>query len=145
MKISSQAFKDGMTIPDQYTLYGQNKIPPLHLDDVPARARSLALVVEEPDAPKGTFNHWILFNLDPKIRDLKENSVPARATQGRNDFGAAHYDGPKPKSGEHHYCFKAFALDTMLPLAPGVQRNELDRELKGHVLASAILVGTYAR
>src|SRR5438046_3541260 len=92
MKITSQAFTDGGKIPDKYTLYGDNIIPPLHLEDVPEKARSLALVVEDPDAPKGTFNHWILFNMDPRTRDIKENCVPVMATQGRNDFGDVEYE-----------------------------------------------------
>jgi len=144
MKITSQAFTDGGKIPDKYTLYGDNIIPPLHLEDVPEKARSLALVVEDPDAPKGTFNHWILFNMDPRTRDIKENCVPVMATQGRNDFGEVEYDGPKPPSGEHRYFFKAYALDAMLPLTRGTKRQDLEREMKEHVLDSASLMGKYA-
>ena len=116
MKITSQAFTEAGKIPDQFTLYGANRIPPIHFEDVPAKARSLALIVEDPDAPGGTFNHWILYNLDPHTQDIKENCVPVMATQGRNDFGESEYDGPKPPSGEHRYCFKAYALDRVLPL-----------------------------
>ena len=144
MKLTSQAFKNGGTIPDKYTKYGENRIPPLHLDEVPAQARSLALVVEDPDAPSGTFNHWILFNMDPKTHDIKEDSVPVMATQGRNDFGEVEYDGPQPPSGEHRYMFKAFALDTVLPLPRGIKRQDLEREMKDHVLDSATLMGKYA-
>ena len=144
MKITSQAFTDGGKIPDKYTMYGDNVIPPLHLEDVPERARSLALVVEDPDAPKGTFNHWILFNMDPRTRDIKENCVPVMATQGRNDFGEVEYDGPKPPSGEHRYFFKAYALDAMLPLTRGTRRQDLEREMKEHVLDSATLMAKYA-
>jgi len=144
MKITSQAFTDGGKIPDKYTMYGDNVIPPLHLEDVPEKARSLALVVEDPDAPKGTFNHWILFNMDPRTRDIKENCVPVMATQGRNDFGEVEYDGPKPPSGEHRYFFKAYALDAMLPLTRGTKRQDLEREMKEHVLDSASLMGKYA-
>ena len=144
MKITSQAFTDGGKIPDKYTMYGDNVIPPLHLEDVPEKARSLALVVEDPDAPKGTFNHWILFNMDPRTRDIKENCVPVMATQGRNDFGEVEYDGPKPPSGEHRYVFKAFALDAMLPLTRGTRRPDLDREMKEHILDSATLMAKYA-
>jgi len=144
MKITSQAFNNGGKIPDKYTLYGDNIIPPLHLEEVPEKARSLALVVEDPDAPKGTFNHWILFNVDPRTRDIKENCVPVMATQGRNDFGEVEYDGPKPPSGEHRYFFKAYALDAMLPLTRGVQRQDLEREMKEHILDSATLMGKYA-
>jgi Raf kinase inhibitor-like YbhB/YbcL family protein len=144
MKITSQAFTNGGTIPDKYTMYGENKVPPLHLEEVPDKTRSLALVVDDPDAPNGTFNHWILFNMDPKLHDIREDSVPVMATQGRNDFGEMEYDGPKPPSGEHRYFFRAFALDTVLPLPRGSQRPELEREMKDHIIDSATLMGKYA-
>src|SRR6266511_1648517 len=144
MKITSQAFTNGGKIPDKYTMYGDNIIPPLHLDEVPDKARSLALVVEDPDAPNGTFNHWILFNVDPRTRDIKEDCVPVMATQGRNDFGEVEYDGPKPPSGEHRYFFRAYALDSVLPLARGCKRTEVEASLRNHVLDSATLMGRYA-
>jgi len=144
MRISSQAFTDGTAIPNKYTLYGENRNPPLHFEDVPERTRSLALIMDDPDAPRGTFNHWVLFNVDPRTRDIKEDSVPVMATQGRNDFGEIEYDGPKPPSGEHRYFFKAFALDTVLPLSRGSARDAIEREMQGHVLDSATLMGKYA-
>ena len=144
MKITSQAFKEGSTIPDKYTMYGENRIPPIHFEDVPSKTRSLAVIVDDPDAPRGTFNHWLLFNVDPKIKDINEDSVPVMATQGRNDFGEVDYGGPKPPSGEHRYFFKVFALDTVLPLTRGSTREALDREMKDHVLDSATLIGRYA-
>jgi len=144
MKITSQAFSEGQAIPDKFSMYGQNRIPPLHFDEVPEKARSLAVIVDDPDAPRGTFNHWLLFNMDPKIKDIKEDCVPVMATQGRNDFGEVEYNGPKPPSGEHRYFFRAFALDTVLALSRGSTREALDREMKGHVLDSAALMGKYA-
>lgn len=144
MKLTSQAFREGQRIPDQYTRYGANRVPPLHLEEVPERARSLALVVDDPDAPSGTFNHWILFNMDPRTRDIKENAVPVMATQGRNDFGEVEYDGPQPPSGEHRYFFRLYALDSMLPLVRGCRRPDLEREMQGHVLDSATLMGRFA-
>jgi len=144
MKITSKAFSNDGKIPDKYTKYGDNIIPPLHFDEVPPKARSLALLVDDPDAPKGTFNHWLLFNVDPNIREIKEGTVPVMATQGQNDFGEVDYGGPQPPSGEHHYVFKAYALDAVLPLGNGVKRQELEREMKGHVLDTATLVGKYA-
>jgi len=144
MQITSQAFTNGGKIPDKYTMYGENKIPPIHIEQVPEKARSLALIVDDPDAPKGTFNHWLLFNMDPKIRDIKEDSVPVMASQGQNDFGEVGYGGPKPPSGEHRYFFKAYALDTVLPLGRASKRDELEREMKDHVLDSAMLMGKYA-
>jgi len=145
MKITSNAFAEGTSIPDKYTMYGQNRIPPLHFEQVPEKARSLALVVDDPDAPKGTFTHWVLFNLDPKTRDIKEDCVPVMATQGRNDYGEVEYGGPKPPSGEHRYFFKAFALDTVLALPRGSKREEIEREMKDHFLDHAELMGKYAK
>ncbi|MCI0745910.1 MAG: YbhB/YbcL family Raf kinase inhibitor-like protein [Verrucomicrobia subdivision 3 bacterium] len=144
MNITSQAFTNGGKIPDKYTKYGDNRIPPVRFEDVPERARSLALIVDDPDAPSGTFNHWLLFNLDPRTREIKEDSVPVMATQGRNDYGEVAYGGPQPPSGEHRYFFKAYALDTVLPLTRGVSRQELEREMKDHILDSATLMGKYA-
>jgi Raf kinase inhibitor-like YbhB/YbcL family protein len=144
MKIESQAFMDGGKIPDQYTRYGENRIPPIHFETVPDAARSLALIVEDPDTSRGTFNHWLLFNMDPRTRDIKEGCVPVMATQGRNDFGDVDYGGPRPPSGEHRYFFRAYALDTVLPLTRGSTRDQLEREMKGHVLATATLMGKYA-
>ncbi len=147
MRITSQAFLNGGTIPDQYTRYGANKIPPLHLEGVPESAQSLALVVDEvldhSDAPNGAFNHWILFNMDPKTKDIQEDRVPMMVTEGQNDFGGLKYDGPKPPFGEHQYSFTAFALDTVLPLPRGVKRHDLEEKMKDHVLASATLIGKY--
>jgi Raf kinase inhibitor-like YbhB/YbcL family protein len=143
MNITSQAFSNGQSIPDKYTMYGENRIPPLHLDEIPSKARSLALIVDDPDAPSGTFNHWLLFNVDPRTRDIKENCVPVIATQGKNDFGEIEYDGPKPPSGEHRYFFKAFALDHVLKLGRGCSREDLEREMQGHILDSATLMGKY--
>ena len=144
MNITSNAFANGTKIPDKYSKYGENRIPPLHIDEVPAGTRSLALIVDDPDAPRGTFNHWLLFNMDPQVRDIKENCVPVMATQGKNDFGEIEYDGPQPPSGEHRYFFKAFALNTVLACSRGSARADLEREMDGHVLASATLMGCYA-
>jgi Raf kinase inhibitor-like YbhB/YbcL family protein len=146
MKITSQAFGNGEKIPEKYSMYGENRIPPMHLEDVPDKTRSLALIVDDPDATRGgTFNHWLLFNMDPRVKDIREDSVPVFATQGRNDFGEVEYDGPKPPSGEHRYFFKAYALDTVLPLARGAQRPDLEREMKDHVIESATLMGKFGR
>ena len=145
MKITSPIFKDGEKIPKDYTRDGADKSPPLHLEEVPQYAKSLALIMEDPDAPSGTFNHWLLFNVDPKIHDIHEDSPPVMATQGKNDWGEVQYGGPKPPSGEHRYFFKAFALDSVLPLARGAAREELEKAMKGHVLDQAALMGRYAR
>jgi Raf kinase inhibitor-like YbhB/YbcL family protein len=144
MKLSSRAFENGAKIPDNYTMYGENKILPLHFEGVPDGTRSLALVVDDPDASRGTFHHWLVFNIDPRTKDIKEDCVPVVATQGRNDFGAIEYDGPKPPSGEHRYFFKAFALNTVLPLTEGSKHEDLEREMKGCVVDSTTLMGKYS-
>jgi len=145
MKITSPVFKDGEKIPKDYTRDGADKSPPLHIEEVPEQAKSLALIMEDPDAPSGTFNHWLLFNMDPKIHDIREDSAPVMATQGKNDWGEIQYGGPKPPSGEHRYFFKAFALDSVLPLPRGIPREALEKAMSGHVLDQAALMGRYAR
>jgi len=93
MKITSPVFKDGEKIPKDYTRDGADKSPPLHIEEVPEQAKSLALIMEDPDAPSGTFNHWLLFNMDPKIHDIREDSAPVMATQGKNDWGEMYMNG----------------------------------------------------
>ena len=144
MKISSPAFKENDTIPKKFTKDADNMSPPLHIEEVPSSAKSLALVVEDPDAPTGTFHHWVLFNMNPRTSDIRENSVPVMATQGRNDFGELDYGGPKPPSGEHHYFFNVYALDTVLELPRGARSADLEGEMKGHIVDQASLMGRYA-
>jgi Raf kinase inhibitor-like YbhB/YbcL family protein len=144
MKIMSPAFQENQTIPKKYTADDANISPPLHIEDIPSTAKSLALVVEDPDAPSGVFHHWVLFNINPRTMDIHENSVPVIATQGRNDFGQTEYGGPKPPSGEHHYFFNVYALDTVLSLPRGTQAEEVEKEMKGHVIDQASLMGRYA-
>ncbi len=145
MKITSPAFNENETIPRKYTSDDADVNPPLHLEEIPRNAKSLALMVEDPDAPSGTFHHWVLFNMNPLTADINENSVPVIATQGRNDFGQLEYGGPKPPSGEHHYFFNAYALDTVLGLSRGAKCADLEQEMKGHILEQASLMGRYAR
>ena len=123
-------------------MYGENRIPPLHLESVPTTAKSLALIVDDPDAPGGTFTHWLLFNVNPQSKEFAQ--VPAGAKQGVNNYGKTEYGGPKPPSGEHRYFFKAFALDETLPLANGAKRDELEAAMKYHIVDEAVLMGTYA-
>jgi Raf kinase inhibitor-like YbhB/YbcL family protein len=144
MEISSPAFADGGKIPDKYTKYGANLIPPLEFADLPENAMSLVLIVDDPDAPKGTFTHWLLFNVDPETEEIEEDAVPANALEGRNDYGEAAYGGPKPPSGEHRYFFKLYALNAMLSLKSGVSRDELEEAMENHLISEATLMGRYA-
>src|SRR3989442_5317577 len=131
MTISSPAFQEGGTIPEKFSKNGQNFNPELRIEGAPAEAKSLALIVDDPDAPVGLFTHWLVWNIDPKTTEIAENSVPKGAVQRTNDFPGAQYDGPQPPSGTHRYYFRIFALDQTLNLRAGAKRKELDAAMKG--------------
>jgi len=143
MRIASSAFAEGALIPKQYSKSGASKIPLLTFEDVPKTAGSLVLIVDDPDAPKGTFNHWLVYNLDPKTNHIGENGVPSPGFQGKNDYGESNYGGPGPPSGEHRYFFKLYALDSMLSLPPGANRQQLDDAMEDHVVEKALLMGRF--
>ena len=144
MRIMSSAFRNGEHIPREYTRDGDDKSPPLHIEGVPVTAKSLVLIVDDPDAPRGTFTHWLLFDIDPKRVAIDEDQAPEEARQGKTDWGEAEYGGPKPPSGEHRYFFKLVALDKELGLPRGSTRRQIEAAMKGHVLAKAELMGRYA-
>jgi Raf kinase inhibitor-like YbhB/YbcL family protein len=144
MKISSPAFRNGERIPRQYSRQGGDKSPPLDISEVPPKAQSLTLIMDDPDAPRGTYTHWVVFDVDPRKADIAEDQVPENARQGANDWGESGYGGPKPPSGEHRYFFRLFALDTKLNLPPGSPRKEIEQAMKGHVLDQAETMGRYA-
>ena len=141
MKLASSAFRDGHPIPDAYTRHGQGSSPPLTITEGPAAAKSLLLIVDDADAPRGIFTHWILFNIEPNVGVIRDNAVPPGATQGENSAGETHYVGPKPPSGIHRYFFRLFALDRRLSLSDGASRYEVDRATNGYVIAETHLVG----
>ncbi|HME89489.1 MAG TPA: YbhB/YbcL family Raf kinase inhibitor-like protein [Chthoniobacterales bacterium] len=145
MKITSPAFQEGGTIPEKFSRNGQNANPSLRIEGAPAEAKSLALIVDDPDAPVGLFTHWLVWNIDPKTTEIAEKSVPKGAVQGTNDFPDQRYDGPQPPSGTHRYYFKIFALDRTLSLKAGAKRRELDAAMKGHVIAQGELTGKYSK
>jgi Raf kinase inhibitor-like YbhB/YbcL family protein len=144
MKITTQAFENGAAIPRRYAKKGGNVSPALEFGEVPETARSIVLIVDDPDAPHGLFTHWVLFNLGPAMRRLPEGAVPAGARQGKNSWGEPRYGGPQPPDREHRYFFRLYALDTMLGLADGASRDEVERAMKGHVLAQGEWMGRYA-
>jgi len=145
IKITSSAFTEGGNIPSKFACDGSNTNPPLHIEGVPADAKGLLLIVDDPDAPGGLFTHWLVWNMDPKTAEIGENSSPAAAVQGKNDFGKSGYGGPCPPSGTHRYYFKIFALDQALGLKPGAKRAEIDASMQGHVIAHGELMGRYVR
>ena len=145
------AFANGAEIPRRFTCAGADISPALNWDDVPRQARSLALIADDPDAPGGTWTHWLVWSIPAQVASLPEG-VPADETlasgarQGKNDFGRIGYGGPCPPPGKpHRYFFKLYALDRTLDLKPGAARRELERAMKGHVLSDAQWMGTFKR
>jgi Raf kinase inhibitor-like YbhB/YbcL family protein len=150
IKITSPAFEDGGLIPPRYTADGADTSPPLQWDSVPEGTKSIALINDDPDAPVGTWVHWVLFNLPPETRELAENIPPDRtlpngAIQGTSDFGRIGYGGPAPPSGTHRYFFKIYALDTQIDLAAGAKKPQLLKAMDGHILGQGQLIGKYKR
>lgn len=145
MKITSSAFGNNWRIPSRYTCDDLVFNPPLSFSEVPANTKSLALVVNDTNAPAGLFVHWILFNIDPKINEIKENSVPENAILGNTSTGIAGYVGICPPAGEtHRYRFSLYALDTILNLkSPDI--SELNEGMSGHIIEQADLEGLYSR
>ena len=150
MELKSQAFQAGSTIPAKYTCDGEDISPPLNWSDPPAGTKSLALISDDPDAPVGTWVHWVLWNIPASARALEENlpktaSLPNGAKQGTTDFRRVGYGGPCPPSGTHRYFFKLYALGTALNLPSSTTKKDLEKAVQGHILAQAELIGKYQR
>jgi Raf kinase inhibitor-like YbhB/YbcL family protein len=144
MKISSSAFADGQSIPSVYTCDGNDTSPPLAVSGAPAGAKSLALVMDDPDAPGGTFDHWVVWNIPPNTTAIAEGQPP-QGVAGRNSFRKNGYGGPCPPDREHRYFFKVYALDTMLNLPASATKADLEKAMKGHVIGQGQLMGRYNR
>jgi hypothetical protein len=138
---------DGDTIPPKYTCDGDNTNPPLAFSEIPEGARSLVLIVDDPDAPAGLFTHWTVFNMSPAALQVPDNGLPMTGKQGATDFGNIGYGGPCPPSGggAHRYCFRLFALDAELNLSEGVSRQDLDAAMNDHLIETAVLAGHYGK
>jgi Raf kinase inhibitor-like YbhB/YbcL family protein len=146
ISLSSPDFSDGQTIPRRFTCDGEDRSPELTWHGVPADTMELALLMEDPDAPGGTFVHWVLWGLDPMTASLSWGEMPGGAHQGRNDFGRTGYGGPCPPRGRpHRYVFTLLALAQPLSLKPGATAAALRREARGKVLAEGTLTGRYVR
>lgn len=146
MKLTSPAFQDGCEIPYLYTCDGADINPELRIEEVPLGTKSLVLIVDDPDATRGIpWEHWLVWNIEPTIATIKENSVPEGAVEGRTSFGRNGYGGPCPPKGSkpHRYMFKLYALDKMLDLDPDSDKLALEKEMEGHVLDQALLIGVF--
>jgi Raf kinase inhibitor-like YbhB/YbcL family protein len=145
LKISSPVFENNRFMPAKYSCDGMDVNPPLLIENVPTNTKSLALVVDDPDAPAGTWVHWVLWNINPDTKEIKENSIPSGAKQGLNDFRQHNYRGPCPPSGTHRYFFKLYAIDTVLNLNPDSTKADLESAMKGHIIEQAQIIGLYRR
>ncbi|HQP90725.1 MAG TPA: YbhB/YbcL family Raf kinase inhibitor-like protein [Bacteroidales bacterium] len=148
--VKSDSFSDGGMIPAKYTCDGANISPQLSWDNAPKGTKSFVLICEDPDAPMGTFTHWVLYNIPADVHELPENLpkdkiLPNGAKQGITDFKKVGYGGPCPPNGTHRYYFKLYALDTLLNLEPALKKEDILKAMNGHILAQGQIMGKYAR
>jgi len=144
-KLSSPAFNNATLIPSRYTCDGENINPHLVIHGVPPKTKSLALIVEDPDAPAGLWVHWVMWNIPPETAEIREHTVPFGAREGVNTRKKFGYDGPCPPSGTHRYFFRLFALDHKLELKADAGKAELEEAMSTHIVATTELMGTYTR
>ena len=145
MKITSLAFEHNSEIPSIYTCDGKNINPPLEFVQVPTNAKSLVLIVDDPDAPSKVWVHWVVYNINPKTQEVKENSIPQDGIEGMTDFGKPGYGGPCPPSGNHRYFFKLYALDSVLDLPQNATKQIVEQKMQEHIIDKAELIGLYSR
>lgn len=145
MNISSPSFENNSTIPLKYTCDGEDINPPLKFSKIPSEAKSLVLIMDDPDAPMGIWVHWTVWNIDPRTTEITENSVPSGAVEGKQSWGRSGYGGPCPPSGTHQYFFKLYVLDTKLELSSDTDKTGLIEAMKDHILSQTELIGLYQR
>jgi Raf kinase inhibitor-like YbhB/YbcL family protein len=143
LSVESSTFENNQLIPTKYTCDGDDISPPLTIEGVPEGTKTLALIVDDPDCPTGTWDHWIVWNIPATTSKIAENTAPG--TEGLNDFRKRVYGGPCPPSGTHRYFFKVYALDVKLDLSPTSRKRDVEKAMQGHVLAEGELVGLYRR
>jgi Raf kinase inhibitor-like YbhB/YbcL family protein len=141
--VKSPAFLPNQEIPEKYGCNGESTNPPLTIEGVPKEAKSLAIIVDDPDAPRGTFDHWVMWNVSPTTTSIGEDVAPG--TEGLNGMREHGYTGPCPPSGTHRYFFKAYALDTELGLGANSMKRDLEKAMQGHILAQGELVGLFSK
>jgi len=145
MKIQSDSFGNNEMMPANFTCDSSNISPGLSISGIPDGSKSLVLIVDDPDAPGGTWVHWTVWNIDPSVTEIPEDSVPGGSVEGKTDFGKPGYGGPCPPSGTHRYFFKLYALDAVLDLDASATAIDIDKAMKGRILESAELIGLYRR
>jgi len=141
--VRSPSFENGKVIPQKFTCDGEDVNPPLEIEGIPEQTKSLVIIMDDPDAPMGTFDHWVVWDIPPSMKRIKENTVPG--VEGLNDFGKHSYGGPCPPSGTHRYFFKVYALDTTLALAARSRKRDVEKTIREHIIAQGQLMGLYTR
>ncbi len=141
MRLTSSVFSHNQFLPKRYTCDGEKISPPLNISDIPSKAVSLVLIVDDPDSPNGQFAHWLVWNIPPLISKIEENISPPEAIVGFNDFGTIGYGPPCPPSGLHHYQFKLFALDSFLDISLTIKKIGLEQAMQTHILDQTVLIG----
>jgi len=144
MRLTSPAFQHNWQIPSEFTCDGSDVSPPLIIHDVPKHAKSLVLICDDPDAPVGTWDHWIVFNMPASAAQIPKGTEPS-GVAGKNSWGKTGYGGPCPPSGTHRYLFKLYALDTELNLPKGSAKKDIERAMQGHIIEKAEMTGLYKR
>ena len=141
----TSVFEHNCYIPSKYTCDGEDMAPVLTVSDIPAEAKELALIVDDPDAPMGTWVHWVLYNLPPTTTTIDYKNLPKEAKEGMTDFARTGWGGPCPPSGVHRYFFKLYALDKKVELPQGVTKFQLEKEIREHIIEKSELIGLYKR
>jgi len=145
MKLTS-VFNDSEEIPLKYTTDGEDINPPLNISEVPEDTKSLALIIDDPDAvSRNSWVHWVVWNISPETTKIEEGDVPKGAIEGMNDFRRKSYGGPAPPSGRHRYFFKLYALDNKINLSNGAGKEDVEKAMEGHIIEETRLIGTYRR
>lgn len=145
MKLLSREFKNNQELPSRYTCDGENINPPLEILDVPQAAKSLVLIVTDPDVPSGEWTHWVVWNISPATREIKKDSLPENAVEGITSSGKPGYKGPCPEEGTHVYLFKLYAVDTILPPDENLKKKDIRGMIEGHIIEKTLLKGFYAK
>lgn len=144
LQLTSSAFTEGNAIPVTFTCKGENVNPPLTVNGVPSNAKSLAMILHDPDAPSGDWVHWLVWNINPSIIEIPQGSLPVGAVEGTTSFGKTGYGGPCPPSGTHHYIFELYTLNTTLDLPQTTTREQLESAMNANILAQTKLTGTFS-
>lgn len=145
VSLTSSVFKHEENIPKKFTCQGENINPELNIENVPEETKSIVLIMDDPDAPVGTWDHWIIWNIEPNTTKIPENSIPENSVVGKNGWGRNDYGGPCPPSGTHRYFFKLYCLNKKLDLSKDSKKKDVEKAMKGNIVSETVLMGKYKK